>query len=165
MPSPVNMALHLVILLQLLQLLKNRGLGVDLLKLSVLQLLSTSQAHLKVLDGSDLLLKTANLLGIGVLGGIGGGGTVVGGLLLRSLVSVAMAVSVSAVSVAAAAALVVSGLASVVAVAAALGAAALAARTSTAITGRRSQAGSAVRFALGPAISLVVLLVTLLLVL
>lgn len=60
-------SLHLKLATQGVQLLNNGRLGVDLLKLSILELLTTSKAHLQVLNGPDLLLKTANLLGVGIL--------------------------------------------------------------------------------------------------
>lgn len=162
-----------VLLLQLIQLLKHGRLGVDLLKLSVFQLLTASQTHLQIFNGADLLLEAADLLRVGVLRSIGTRG--IGTTLLRG--KVAVAISVSTVGVAAAAATVVSGLAPVVNVvvttgpSASLGAASLTSGTSSKVSGRRHQAGAAVRLALGstltlgPTLTLVGLLVSLLLVL
>lgn len=156
-----------VLLLQLIQLLKHGRLGVDLLKLSVFQLLAASQTHLQVFDGADLLLEAADLLRVGVLRSIGTRG--IGTTLLRG--KVAVAISVSTVGVAAAAATVVSGLAPVVDVvvttgpSASLGAASLTSGTSSKVSGRRHQAGAAVGLALGSTLALVGLLVALLLVL
>src|SRR6478735_235374 len=147
----------LVPLLQSVELLKHRRLGVDLLKLGILELLSASQTHLKVLDGANLLLETADLLGVRVLRGIRSSTS--GTLALMSMVSMAVAVSVTAAS-----GLVVTRLAPV-AVIASLGAATLVAGAVASVMRRRRQASSAVRLALGPALTLGILLISLLLVL
>jgi hypothetical protein len=147
----------LVPLLQSVELLKHRRLGVDLLKLGILELLSASQTHLKVLDGANLLLETADLLGVRVLCGIRSSTS--GTLALMSMVSMAVAVSVTAAS-----GLVVTRLAPV-AVIASLGAATLVAGAVASVMRRRRQASSAVRLALGPALTLGILLISLLLVL
>ncbi|KAI6751372.1 hypothetical protein HG531_006068 [Fusarium graminearum] len=124
-----------------------------------MQLLSAGQTHLKILNGANLLLETTDLLGVGVLRGIsGGGGSGSRSTRTLGLLLVSMAI---AVRVASAARLVVARLASV-AVVASFGAATLMAS----VVRGRSQASSTIRFTLGSTtLALGVLLVSLLLIL
>ena len=159
-----------------LQLLEHRCLGVNLLQLGVLQLLTTSKAHLQVLNGPDLLLQTANLLSVWVLRrwlswGIRGRTGLLVLLLMLSVLDTVLATG-ALLSVASAAVHVVAGPAPEVAAvlvatghSAPLGAATLVARATAVFLRRRRKAGPSVRLRLQLAVGVVVLLAALLLVL
>ncbi|KAJ6440915.1 Autophagy-like protein 18 [Purpureocillium lavendulum] len=148
----------------------HRRLGLNLLKLCVLELLAARKAHLEVLDRPDLLLQTPNLLGVGVLRRVGALGLALACWRRRrsALGNVVTVATRALLRVAAAAIAVVPRPAADVAAVAVskatpLRAAALASGAGNALVRRRGQACAAVGFSLGLAL-LVALFASLLLI-
>lgn len=171
--SDPESATKLRLSLQAFKLPHHSRLSVDLFHLRIFELFTASKSHFQVLDGTDLLLQAANLLGVGILTGLGLGRCGRGRssrscttlLLGRIVVLIARIESLTMLGVATAAATVVSGSASGISAVAVSRTAPF--RASARARGSvivRSQASTPIGLDFGSAV-LVVLFATLLLVL